>query len=67
MQECIIFDKEEFDNLPSLILGAIIETAMKKWGCKFISRETGEEESGVSIYGLFISPIEKVLKNTKGE
>lgn len=62
MKEVIIYEKEEFKELPKKIIEAIIQHAKQGYGCSFISRETGEELPDLALYGLFIDIIDRVLK-----
>jgi len=57
----VIYDEPDFRILPEQILLAIIEKAKKDYGCKFISRESGEELNEWAIRGLFIDAIERAL------
>lgn len=60
----IIIDEETYCELPLTIINEIISTAKKGWGVKFISRETGKEVENISVVGLFLPAISKILKNT---
>lgn len=62
MKEVIIYEKEEFKELPKRIIEVIIQHAKQGYGCSFISRETGEELSDLALYGLFTDIIDRVLK-----
>lgn len=67
MKKCVIYDQQEFDDLPTKLIQAICDKAKKGYGFKFISRETGEEYNRVAIVGLLFSAIRKVLEENKGD
>jgi len=61
MKKCVIYSEDEFNQLPISIINSIVEIAAEKYGCKFISRETGKELEPLAVVGLFTSRVKHVL------
>ena len=61
MKRIVVYDQENFLYLPRKIIEKLWSTAQKGYGCKFVSRETGEELSIESFCGLFIDNVREVL------
>ncbi len=53
--------KKDWDLLRFEIIEAIIADAKRGFGCRFISRETGEELSDDSMRGVLFLPINKAM------
>lgn len=62
MRKLVVYDLDVHKQLPQIIIKEIIETSKKNYGCKFISRETGNELDYYSIQGLFVDAVTKILE-----
>ncbi len=59
--KAVIIPESYWNTLPLRIVDAIMVTAKKSYGVKFISRETGEEYNEMAITRLFVPAIQRAL------
>ena len=62
MKKIIVYDEEEFIDLPFNIIKKILVVSKKSFGVKFISRETETEVSDLTMIGFLSIHIKNVLE-----
>src|SRR4051794_21866847 len=51
--QVVVVNAQEWTRLPTKLLATLWEVSGADWGCRFVSRETGEELSLPHLLGLF--------------
>ncbi len=65
--KAIIIPAAVWQELGFKLIEKILVDAKKDWGCRFISRETGEELEDMAVRGQLIFSIDRVLSKIEDE
>ena len=61
IKKTITLTEEEYNGLSVRIVNEILRTTKKGYGCKFVSRETGEELCDDGVLGLLSIPLKQIF------